>query len=602
MNLLVAVPAAMAADTGLPVLVLDIGMSLVAAGVLAIAFTGLRIPTVAAFLLAGVLLGPTGTGLINDPVNIDTIAQLGLILLLFLIGLEIDVKGLLASGRAVFVSGALQYPLTALLGFLVGQGLVLVGITLGVLKGDYATLYVGLVIAASSTLLVVALFQQTFTLDTQTGRVSLALLVFQDVWAIIVLAVQPNLANPQVLPILSAFAGVLLLGAVALAVAHSVLPIGFRWIAKQPSTILIAALAWCFAVVLAGLNIDTAIEAVTDADTALQVSAGMGALVAGATIASLPFREEIVRQVSVVRDFFVTLFFVGLGMTIPAPDGAGVIVFAVGLAALAVVSRFVVMLPLLNVGGLDVRIAAHTSTKLAQMSEFSLVIAFLGLQLGHIDAALNSSIIFAFVLTAVVTPTLFTKADTVYDRLAPWLGRVGMRPRRTEDTDRTESFDLALLGVHRTASSLLHELGESVPDLLDRTLVVDFNVAIHPDIAKLGPRVAYGDLTSPEILHHAGVDRARVVLCTLPDDVLTSASTVELVHVIREVNPSAALIATATTFPERKRLYSAGADYVLMPRVEAALAAARAVEAALNGNLGELRDDGNSDWRREVLE
>ncbi len=602
MNLLVAVPAAMAADTGLPVLVLDIGMSLVAAGVLAIAFTGLRIPTVAAFLLAGVLLGPTGTGLINDPVNIDTIAQLGLILLLFLIGLEIDVKGLLASGRAVFVSGALQYPLTALLGFLVAQGLVLVGVTLGVLQGDYATLYVGLVIAASSTLLVVALFQQTFTLDTQTGRVSLALLVFQDVWAIIVLAVQPNLSDPQVLPILSAFAGVLLLGVVALAVAHSVLPIGFRWIAKQPSTILIAALAWCFAVVLAGLNIDTAIEAVTDADTALQVSAGMGALVAGATIASLPFREEIVRQVSVVRDFFVTLFFVGLGMTIPAPDGAGVIVFAVGLAALAVVSRFLVMLPLLNVSGLDVRIATHTSTKLAQMSEFSLVIAFLGLQLGHIDAALNSSIIFAFVLTAVLTPTLFTKADTVYDRLAPWLGRVGMRPRRTEDTDRSESFDLALLGVHRTASSLLHELAESGPELLDRTLVVDFNVAIHPDIAKLGPHVAYGDLTSPEILHHAGVDRARVVLCTLPDDVLTSASTVELVHVIREVNPSAALIATATTFPERKRLYAAGADYVLMPRVESALAAARAIEAALNGSLGELRDDGNSEWRREVLE
>jgi len=127
-------------------------------------------------------------------------------------------------------------------------------------------------------------------------------------------------------------------------------------------------------------------------------------------------------------------------------------------------------------------------------------------------------------------------------------------------------------------------------------------VAIHPDISKMGPRVAYGDLTSPEILRHAGVDRARVVLCTLPDDVLTSASTVELVHVIREVNPEAALIATATTFPERKRLYSAGADYVLMPRVESALAAAHAVEAALNGNLGELRDDGNSEWRREVLE
>lgn len=598
----VALIAAASADAGLPDLILDIGLSLVVAGVLAIAFTGLRIPTVAAFLLAGLLLGPTGTGLIDDSVNIDTIAQLGLILLLFLIGLEIDVKGLRASGRTVLLSGALQYPLTALLGFLVAQGLLLIGVTLGVLAGDYAALYVGLAIAASSTLLVVALFQQTFTLDTQAGRVSLALLVFQDVWAIVVLAVQPNLASPRLLPILSAFAGVMLLAAGALAVAHSVLPVGFRWIAKQPSTILIASLAWCFAVVLAGINIDTAIGAVTDAHTTLSVSAGMGALIAGATIASLPFREEIVRQVSVVRDFFVTLFFVGLGMTIPPPDGAGIVVVAVGLAALAIVSRFVLMLPLLNVSGLELRIATATATKLAQISEFSLVIAFLGLQLGHIDAALNSAIIFAFVLTAVLTPTLFTRADTVHDRLRPWLRRAGLKARRTETPDESRDYDLALLGVHRTASSLLHELGESIPELLDRTLVVDFNVAIHPDIASLGPRVAYGDLTSPDILHHAGVDRARVILCTLPDEVLASASTVELVHVIREVNPSAALIATATTFPERERLYAAGADHVLMPRVGAALAAARAVAAALAGRLGDLPDDGDSGHRREVLD
>lgn len=593
--------AAAAAEAGLPVLVVDIALCLVAAGVLAIAFTGLRIPTVAAFLLAGVLLGPTVTGLVDDPVNIDTIAQLGLILLLFLIGLEIDVKSLLASGRAVLVSGALQYPLTVLLGFLAAQLLVLSGITFGVLTGDYAALYVGLVIAASSTLLVVTLFQRTFTLDTQAGRVSLALLVFQDVWAIIVLAVQPNLADPQVLPILSAFAGIGLLAVVALAVAHSVLPIGFRWIAKQPSTILIASLAWLFAVVLAGLNIDAGIAAVTDATTSLDVSAGMGALIAGATIASLPFREEIVRQVSVVRDFFVTLFFVGLGMTIPAPEGPGVIAVAVGLAALAVVSRLVVMLPLLHVSGLDVRIAALTSTKLAQISEFSLVIAFLGLQLGQIDAALNSAIIFAFVLTAVLTPTLFTKADAVCDRLVPWLARVGMRSRASQVDARPADVDLALLGVHRTASSLLHELGKASPDLLDRTLVIDYNVTIHRAIAELGPRVTYGDLTSPEILHQAGVDRARVIVCTLPGEVLASASPIELVHVVREVNPSAALIATATTFPERERLYSAGADYVLMPRVEAALAASRAVEAALNGRLGEMRDE-EGGGRREVLE
>lgn len=602
----VVVLAAGGADAGLPELVLDIALALVLAGALAVLFTRLRIPTVAAFLIAGVVLGPVGTGLISDPGNIDTIAQLGLIFLLFLIGLEIDVRGLLASGKTVLTTGALQYPLTGLVGFLVAQGLLLAGATFGVLNGQYAALYVGLAVAASSTLLVVALFQQTFTLDTLTGRISLALLVFQDIWAIIVLALQPNLDNPQAGPILASFAGILLLGVMAWLVARSVLPIGFVWIAKQPATILVASLAWCFAVVVAGINIDVFFDALAGLDLGLSVSAGMGALIAGATIANLPFSTEIIRQVSVVRDFFVTLFFVGIGMTIPAPDGVGVLLAAVGLAALAILVRYVVMLPLLYVTGLDRRTATLASTKLAQISEFSLVIAFLGLQLGHIDETLNAVVVFAFVLTAVLTPWLFNNADTVHDRLVPLLDRLGIKAPPSDAAEEAEEYDLALLGVHRTASSLLHELAETTPELLSRTLVVDFNVTIHPKIAAMGPRVVYGDLSAPETLQHAGVDKARVVLCTIPDEVLSSSSTRGVVAVVRELCPHSTVVATATTFPEARTLYEAGADYVLLPRLDAARSALAAVEAALNGQIEPMRELSETlirdEERREVLD
>jgi Kef-type K+ transport system membrane component KefB len=597
--------AAGGAEAELPTLVVDIALSLVVAGVLAIGFTRLRIPAVAAFLLAGVILGPVGTGLITDRGNIETIAQLGLILLLFLIGLEIDVRSLLASGRTVLTSGALQYPLTALLGFLLVQGLLLVGVTVGVLSGQYAALYVGLAVAASSTLLVVALFQQTFTLDTLAGRISLALLVFQDIWAIVVLAVQPSLDDPQVGPIVASFVGIGLVGVVSFVLARAVLPVGFGWIAKQPATILVASLAWCFFVVLVGINLDTFLAYLSGVEFGVAVSAGMGALIAGATIASLPFSTEIVRQVSVVRDFFVTLFFVGIGMTIPAPEGAGVLLAALGLALLAVASRYLVMLPLLYVTGLDRRTSTVVSTKLAQISEFSLVIAFLGLQLGHIDEDLNAVIVFAFVLTAVATPTLFAHADRVHDRLAPLLGRLGFKAPPEGRTEADEEYDLALLGVHRTASSLLHELAVHAPGLLARTLVVDFNVSIHSKIAELGPHVVYGDLTSPETLRHAGVDKARVVVCTIPGEVLASASTQGVVETVRELCPAATVIATATTFPEARTLYAAGADYVLMPRLDAARTALGAIEAALNGQIDQLRPPSEVDGeqaRREVLD
>jgi len=594
-----------AAGEGLPSIVLDIGLALVGAGVLAVVFARLKIPTVAAFLLAGVLLGPV-FGLIQDQADIDTIAQLGLILLLFLIGLEIDVRALAKGGRTVILSGLLQFPLTVIFGLLAAQGLLLLGVGSGVLDGNYAALYAGIAIGASSTLLVVAMLQRSFTLDTVSGRMALALLVFQDIWAIVVLALQPNLDNPQIGPIAASIGGILLLGVIAVIVARTILRSGFSWVAKQPATILVAALAWCFVVVIAGINVDDVFDRVFGVVPGMAVSAGMGALIAGTTIATLPFATEIARQVSVVRDFFVTLFFVGIGMTIPAPDEVGIVIVALILAALAVFSRFVVMLPLLYVTGFDRRNATLTSTKLAQISEFGLVIAFLGLQLGHIDADVSAVVVFAFVLTAVASPWLFARADSMYRVLSPVLDLLRLKHPTAARGESTESYDLALLGLHRTGSSLLAELHATAPDLLERTLVVDFNVATHDRIAALGPHVVYGDFTIPETLRHAGVDRARVVICTIPGDVLVSASPVGLVETVRRLCPESTVIFTAITSPEARALYAAGADYVLMPRHDGAHAAFAAIRTALNGQIVELRGQATAhmDDRsgREVLD
>src|SRR5210317_2425649 len=164
--MLLLAPSALAAGGGeMPSLVHDIGLSLLVAGVLGVIFTRLRIPTIAAFLLAGVLIGPIGLKQVTDPVNIDTIAQLGFILLLFLIGLEIDFKKIMASGKPIIVSGLLQFPLTILFGIAAVKIMLWAGIGGSVLAGStYAPLYIGVVMAGSSTLLVVKLFQEHFEL------------------------------------------------------------------------------------------------------------------------------------------------------------------------------------------------------------------------------------------------------------------------------------------------------------------------------------------------------------------------------------------------------------------------------------------------------
>ena len=304
-------------------------------------------------------VGPQGAEVVTDQANIETIANLGLILLLFLIGLEIDLRKLLASGKTLIVTGLMQFPLCVLLGYgtvdlltRVGIGGELLGAGAASSGPNYVPVYVGFVVAASSTLIVVKLFQEQFQLDTSVGRISLGLLIFQDIWAIVVIAVQPNFADPQLAPILFGFLGIGALIAVSVLLAKYVLSIGFRWIAKLPELVLVGAVAWCFAVGFFWQNLDAITMALFGVNLHLAVSMEMGALIAGASIASLPYSTEVISEVGTVKNFFVTLFFVGLGMSIPQPRGVDVLLMAVFMAGLSIAARFLVFFPLLYWTGL----------------------------------------------------------------------------------------------------------------------------------------------------------------------------------------------------------------------------------------------------------
>lgn len=605
--LLAMFPADVWASTGgLPSLVRDIGLSIVVAGLLAIVFVRLRIPEIAAYLLAGVLVGPVGTEIVTDPANIETISELGLILLLYLIGLEIDVRKLLASGRILIVTGLLQYPLCVAFGVVVTKLLVLAGVGGGLLSGSYTPLYVGFVLAASSTLLVVKLFQETFQLDTEAGRLALGLLIFQDIWAIGIIAVQPNFSSPELVPILLSFLGIAILAVFAALFARFIIPIGFKWVARKPEVVFAASISWCFLVVLLGVYLDVLTSWFFNFDLHMSVGAEMGALIAGATIASLPYSTEIIGKVSVVRDFFVTLFFVGLGMSIPMPDGMSVLLLAGLFSVLAVLARYVIFFPLFYFSGLDRRNSMVTSVRLGQISEFSLVICFIGLQLGHISGALNSAVIFAFVITALFTPLMYARADAIHDSLSGILGMLGFREPQKTAAGEKKSYSLALLGFHRTASSLLFEIGRNHPELLPDTLVVDFNVNLHARISALGVDVKYGDLCNAETLHHSGVDKARVVVCTIPDDVLKGTTNRKIVRDVRHINPGAIIIANAIESSGIRALYDAGADYVYLQHLEAARAVESAVDNALAGDISGYREGiearyGDSRTREEVM-
>ena len=388
-------------------LLTSIGFSIIVAAVLAFLARRLDQPLILGYILAGAVLGPhIGFHVVTDEASIELIAEIGLILLLFLIGLEISLPRLLQAGRAITVTGLLQVPICA------GLAWLALGPVVGSMGGQFDRLYLAFASALSSTLIVVKLLSDKFELGTFGGRVTLGVLIFQDLYAIAFLAIQPNLQNLQAMLLLrSLVAGVGLVGG-AWVMARFVLPWYFRVIAKSSELVVVSAMAWCFLVAgVAGWA---------------GLSKEMGALIAGVVIASYPYGTEVISRVGGVRDFFLTLFFVALGLKIPEPSTSAVLA-ALGGVVFVTLSRFLAMYPLFAFLRLDTRTAGVVAINLAQISEFALVIFSLGTVYKHISPAANSLILYTVLLTAVISTYGILYNHAIATWMAGVLNALGLR-------------------------------------------------------------------------------------------------------------------------------------------------------------------------------
>ncbi len=530
-----------------------IGVSTIAAAALALVARRVGQPLILGYIVGGVLLGShLGFGLVQDEAAIDLIAEIGLILLLFIIGLEINVREIARAGRVIIVSGLLQVPLCAALAWLIFGSLT------EATGGRFDRVYLVVAVSLSSTLIVVKLLYDKFEMSTFGGRVTLGILVFQDLWAIAFLAVQPNLHALAPAPLLrSAAAGLGLVGA-AVVLSRYVLPALFRSIARSPELMLVTSMAWCFLV--------------SGAAGYVGLSTAMGALVAGMVIAAFPYGTEVIGRLSGVRDFFLTLFFVALGLKIPQPS-LRLVLLALGIAAFVVASRLVTVVPLLALLRLDTRTSGVVAINLGQISEFSLVIVGLGANLGHVSQAIESLVLYALLLTAVVS----TYAILFNHRLATGLARLlelsGMRRWHAEPGAApapTRTREIFLLGVAREGLALLEHLAREAPGLKEHIVAVDFNPETLERLTTLGFEGHYGDIANPETLRHAGIERAAIVVSSISDWMLKGTTNARILRQARSLAPSAQIVVAADTVAGAEQLYAEGADYVLIAPVLAA--------------------------------
>ena len=568
----------------------DITLCILFAWVLGLLAHFSRQPLILAYLIAGFFIGPFGTGLVKSQESISIISELGLIFMLFMIGLEIDLKKIVRAGKVILFAAGGQLLGGCLLGILFFMG---IGLSIG--GGKFDALYLCVACALSSTVIIVKVLYEKRELDTLPGRVTLGVLVLQDIFAILFLAVQPSLANLQISVILLSIGRVGVLVATALALSRYVLPRLFHQIARRPELVLLGALAWCFLI--------------GEIAEKLHLSREMGSLVAGVSLSTFPYALDVTAKVTTLRDFFITLFFVALGMTIPIP-GLSVISLALLIAAFTVVSRVLTTFTPLYLMKQGLRASLLPAINLAQISEFSLVVIQTGVAANHLPTETASAASFAFVVLAVLSTFVMGRSDQFTRLLIGPLKRIGIRDldhRREiegkQEGGHGEARRIVILGFFRAASALLSEIERQNQFLLEQITVVDFNPVVFQTLADRGLHVIYGDISNVDTLVHAGVGKAELIILSVPDSLLKGANNEKLVRHVRALNPTARIVATADLLSDVNDLYAAGADYVTVTRLTDADELFAVIEAADAGLLDDKRAalDVRLSERREVL-
>ncbi|MEZ0230499.1 MAG: cation:proton antiporter [Planctomycetota bacterium] len=529
----------------------DLGLCIVAATALAYVARLLRQPLLLAYIAAGVLIGPIGLKLITALRSIQTLSELGLAFLLFIVGLEIDLKKLVASGKVASITTLVQVMGSAALGWGFAYGLGY--------RGLDAT-YLGISVAFSSTMIVVKLLVDHREIDTLPGQTTLGVLLVQDVLAIAVLAVQPNLgavggeASPLATMAVSVAKGFALAGG-AVMLSRYVLPLLFRFVAESPEIMLGSAISWCFLVSFMAMQAG--------------FSVAMGALIAGVSISTFPYSLDVVAKIRPLRDFFVTIFLVSLGMLVTVPTKA-LLLHAFALSGIVLLSRFVTIWPVLRLMRFDNRVGILSSLHLAQISEFALVIVLTGVsaEFKHIGRDVVSLVILVLVITATASTYLFQYAHGI----AALLVR-GARDTAIEDAQhrktrsmKVQSSGVLLVGCFRVGSSLIHRLRAAEKEFS----VIDFSPRVHAQLEALGVKCVYGDVSHMDTLEHAGVHEASVLVSSIQDDFLRGTDNRKLFQQLKRLNPHAKIVVISESLERAKELYAAGADFVVLPRLLAA--------------------------------
>jgi CPA2 family monovalent cation:H+ antiporter-2 len=551
--------------TLLPELVVTYALALVFILILA----RVRVPPIVAFILAGAVAGPAGIGIVGREEDVNLLAEIGIVLLLFTVGLEFSLKEIQRIWRPVLFGGSLQIGATAA---------VVMALLLLVARQSWRVgLFIGLFTALSSTAIVLRELSSRNQVDAPHGRLMVGVLLFQDLCIVGLLLLVPILSGRTALSgvplvFLGAAAAI---GAVAL-VSRLVLPLLFRLVARSgrreafPLVVLLASVgtAWV--------------------SSQLGISMALGAFLGGLILADSEFSHQAHAEVRPLRDILAGLFFISLGMLADPSAIAGQLPLVLAVTVALVVLKATIAAVALWLVSTPLRIAVTAAIGLAQIGEFSFILGRAGLDVGLLTSAQWQILLAASIATMVVTPALVAIAPTIGARLAK---RFQPAAPEIPDSDLDRFSDHVIIMGFGIGGRLL---AEGLRQLDVPYVILDLNGATVREARRQGESIFYGDATSVDALRGAGVDRARAVVGVLSDPF----ASVRAVTAVRSMNARVPIIVRTRYRLEADALLQLGATVAVAEELEASLEVVAQTFALLDvpGNVIEILLD---TFRRE---
>lgn len=469
----------------------ELGLILIAAAVVMLVARPLRMPSIVAYLLAGLALGP-GLRLVEKTPIVQDLSELGIALLLFLVGLELTLDKIRKVGKVAVLAGLGQVVFTA------AGGLVLCRL-LG--YNWMESLFLATALTFSSTVVVVKLLDQKRELDSLYGRIAVGIFLVQDMVVIVVLTILSGLARQgqqsnTALQLAQAFGGMLAVLLLSLAASRWVLPGIARWLGPDPSSLLVFSLAWCLlAVQVAHM---------------LGISAEIGAFLAGLSLAQVPASHDLQRRVHPLMNFFIAVFFVSLGIEMDLSQAVDNWFASSVLALFVLIGNPLIFILIILGSGYSRRTSTLTALTVAQISEFSFVFVATGLSSGLVDSAIMSVTALVGVITITLSAFMILYNHKLFELMkgARWWRLLPDPPEPPEEAEDERDAHVVVVGMNELGRSLVKSLAErDIP-----TLAIDTDPR---KLAELPGETLLGNIEYPSVLEAAGLRRARAAVTAL---------------------------------------------------------------------------------------